>query len=130
MAVTSPISENQPLEDSVRGGHPQTDSMQNDLALGLLALLVPWESLPPLFAGIDCIAGRYVDRCAEVWELVRLSLPPHLQAVARNIELLRKCKADAQVDATLRREARQPAQFYECYILVVQNAFKVPKNSR
>ena len=109
VALNGSISENQPLEDSVRGGHPQTDSMQNDLALGLLALLVPWERLPPLFAGIDCTAGRYIDHCAEVWESIRLSLPDHLQAVARNMELLRKCKADAKVDATLRREARQAA---------------------
>ena len=109
VAFNSTISDNQPLEDSVRGGHPQTDSMQNDLALGLLALLVPWERLPPLFAGIDCAAGRYIDHCAEVWESIKLSLPLHLQDVARNIELLRKCKADAQVDAALRREARQAA---------------------
>jgi hypothetical protein len=38
-----------------------------------------------------------------------LSLPLHLQAVARNIELLHKCKADAQVDRTLRRKARWAA---------------------
>jgi hypothetical protein len=75
----------------------------------LLALLVPWERLPPLFAGIDCIAGRYIDHCADVWELIWLSVPLHLQGVAWNIELLRKCKADAQVDRTLRREARQAA---------------------
>ncbi|KAN0083203.1 hypothetical protein V8E54_002291 [Elaphomyces granulatus] len=63
----------------------------------LLALLVPWERLPPLFAGIDCIAGRYIDHCADVWELIWLSVPLHLQGVAWNIELLRKCKADAQI---------------------------------
>jgi hypothetical protein len=75
--------------------------MQNDLALALLALLVPWELLPALFAGIDCTAGRYIDHCAKVWESVRSTLEPHLQDVARNVELLRKCKADAKVDATL-----------------------------
>jgi hypothetical protein len=82
--------------------------MQNDLALGLLLLLVPWER-PPLFAGINCTAERYIDHCADVWESIRLSVPLHLQGIARNIELLRKCKADAQVDATLRQEARQAA---------------------
>jgi len=109
VAFSSTVSENQPLEDSVRGGHPQTDCMQNDLALGLLGLLVPWEHLPPLFTGIDCTAGGYVSHCAEVWESVKSSLPLHLQDVARNFELLRKSKADAQVDAALRREARQAA---------------------
>ena len=113
VAFNSTISDNQPLEDSVRGGHPTTDSMQNDLALGLLALLVPWEQLPPLFIGIDCAAGRYIDHCAKIWDTIKLSLPAHLQEVARNCELLRKCKADAQVDAALRREARQAASSHE-----------------
>src|SRR5580658_3810405 len=54
-------------------------------------LLVPWEGLPPLFAGIECTAGRYVDRCAEVWESVRPCRRTF--KLARNIELLRKCKA-------------------------------------
>ena len=81
--------------------------MQNDLALGLLLLLVPWER-PPLFAGINCTAERYIDHCADVWELIWLSVPLHLQGVAWNIELLRKCKADAQVDRTLGKLARLP----------------------
>ena len=38
------VSENQPLEDSVRGGHLQTDSssMQNDLALGHVGTVQEW----------------------------------------------------------------------------------------
>ena len=68
------FSEQQALEDSVRGGHPETDSMQNDLALVLLALLVPWERLPPLFADFDCTAGAYKDHCADIW--ANPSAPP------------------------------------------------------
>ena len=49
VALTGSLSENQALEDSVRGGHPETVSMQNDLALILLALLVPWDRLPEMF---------------------------------------------------------------------------------
>jgi hypothetical protein len=109
IAFTGSFSNQQALEDSVRGGHPETDSMQNDLALILLALLVPWDRLPPLFAEFDCIAGAYQDQCANIWASIVLSLPLHLQDVARNVQLLRKSKADAQVDAALRREARQAA---------------------
>ena len=105
VAFTGSFSEQQTLEDSVRGGHPETDSMQNDLALVLLALLVPWERLPPLFADFDCAAGAYKDHCADIWASVEPTLAPHLQDVARNVQLLRKCKADARVDAALRREA-------------------------
>ncbi len=41
VALTGPLSENQPLEDGIHGGHPETEAMQNDLALILLTLLVP-----------------------------------------------------------------------------------------
>jgi hypothetical protein len=103
------LSENQSLEDSVRGGHPKTESMQNDLALVLLALLVPWDQLPPLFAMFDCSNQAYKDHCAAVWNEIVLSLPQHIQAVAQNINLLWKSKADAQVDAALRKEAHHAA---------------------
>jgi hypothetical protein len=102
VALIGSLSENQSLEDSVRGGHPETESMQNDLALILLALLVPWDQLPPLFARFDCSDQAYKGYCAAIWNEIRLSLPPHIQVVAQNIELLRKSKADAQVDAALR----------------------------
>ena len=109
VAFTGSFSDQQALEDSVRGGHPETDSMRSDMALVLLALLVPWHRLPPLFDGLDCAAGAYRHHCADIWASVEPTLPPHLQDVARNVQLLRKCKEDARVDAALRREARQAA---------------------
>ena len=71
VAFTGSFSDQQALEDSVRG---ETDSMQNELALVLLALLVPWERLPPLFADFDCAAGAYKDHCADIW--ANPSAPP------------------------------------------------------
>ena len=109
VALVGSLSENQALEDSVRGGHPETESMRNDLALILLALLVPWDQLPPRFAMFECSDQAYKGHCAEIWNQIEPSLPPHIQDVARNIELLRKSKADAQVDAALRKNARRSA---------------------
>lgn len=83
--------------------------MQNDLALILLALFIPWEQLHVVFARFNCNELTYKERCAEIWDSIKLSLPAHLQQVARNIELLRKYKADAQVDAALRTNARRSA---------------------
>ena len=40
IALTSHLLENQPLEDSVCGGHPKIEAMLNDLALISLAILV------------------------------------------------------------------------------------------
>ena len=39
------LSQYQHIEDRVRGGHPETLAMHNDLAVILLALFVPWEKL-------------------------------------------------------------------------------------
>jgi len=109
VALIGSLSENQALEDSVRGGHPETEAMQNELALILLALLVPWNRLPFLFAKFDCADQTYKQHCAKIWNSVKSSLPYHIQDVAQNIELLRKCKADAKVDAALRNDARRSA---------------------
>lgn len=112
------LSENQPLEDSVRGGHPETLAIQNDLALILLALLVPWNRLPPLFAMFNCTNDSYKEHCAEIWNRIKPGLPHHIQNIAQNIRLLRKCKEDTQIDAALRKEARHSAlsgMNYEAY---------------
>ena len=41
VALNESLSENQSLENSVCGGHSETKSMQNDLTLILLTLLMP-----------------------------------------------------------------------------------------
>jgi hypothetical protein len=82
--------------------------MQNDLAL---ALLVP----RPLFAGIDLpLDVTSINYCADVWESIKLSV-----------------KADAQVNATLRREADIASKFFFLYYLVaVHLAFYYASSSR
>ena len=105
VALISSLSENQDLEDSVHGGHPETESMQNDLALILLALLVPWEQLPHRFAMFDCSNEVYKGHCATIWNEIMPSLPPHVQIITWNIQLLRKSKEDVQVNAILQKEA-------------------------
>ena len=44
-----PLSPYQHVEDGMRGGHPETLAMRNDLARTLLPIFVPWEDLPSLF---------------------------------------------------------------------------------
>jgi hypothetical protein len=43
------LSEFQAEEEDVRGGHPKTAAMQNDLAEVLLGFFMPWDQLPSLF---------------------------------------------------------------------------------
>ena len=88
VALIGPLSENQSLEDSVRGRHPETTAIQNDLAEIFLALLLPWEQLPTLFATFHSSSDSYKDHCSNIWTNIKSSLPSHLQDVAENIELL------------------------------------------
>jgi Helitron helicase-like domain at N-terminus/PIF1-like helicase len=110
VALVGQLSEYQENEDRIRGGHPQTNAMQNDLAAVLLALFVPWDTLPPLFddiinlCGDDCNANcdqsshTGLQVCSIAWVKVRDALPEHIQDFARNVQLLRKSKDDADVD--------------------------------
>jgi hypothetical protein len=43
------LSEFQTEEESIRGGHPTTSAIQNDLAEVLLGFFVPWDQLASLF---------------------------------------------------------------------------------
>jgi len=104
------LSQYQHIEDRVQGGHPETLAMQNDLAGILLALFMPWESLPSLFNNAMSICGdgcnancdqsshTGLQACAIVWARVKDTLPEHVQEFARNVELLRKSKDDVDVD--------------------------------
>ena len=95
------LTEFQVEEDSIRGGHPKTDAILNDIAEILLGLFVPWQDLPPLSLRHATSLNPYT----RVWTAVEPSLPPHRQEFAKNVELLRKSKEDCQLDAILRKEA-------------------------
>ena len=66
VALIGFLSENQSLEDKVRGGHPETECMRNKLALILLGLLVPWNQLHSLFTIFNCVDKTYKDYCTEI----------------------------------------------------------------
>ena len=96
------LSEFQEAEDSVRGGHPATEAIVNDLAEVLLGLFIPRQQLPALFQEYATGVLTKRDACARIWAVVEPTLTPYLQNFARNIELLRKSKEDCQLDAKLR----------------------------
>ena len=122
VAFVGPISQYQYLEDHIKGGHPKTLAMENDLAGILLALFVPWETLPLLFndtiyvCGDDCKTD--CDRsghtglqvCSLVWTKVKDNLPEYVQEYARNVEILRKSKDDVEVDTAERMAAASAMQ--------------------
>jgi len=122
VALVGQLSQYQHIEDRVQGGHPETLAMQNDLASILLALFVPWEDLSPLFTDIMSICGdgcnancdgsshTGLHACAIVWTRVKNTLPEHVQDFARNVELLRKSKDDADVDLAERKASASAMQ--------------------
>ena len=65
--LTDSLSENQTLENSICGDHSETVSMQNDLILILLTLLMPWNQLPSLFTMFNCTQQNHKEHCAEIW---------------------------------------------------------------
>src|SRR6202046_1238860 len=116
------LSKYQQDEDSIRGGHPETLAMRNDLAGILLALFVPWETLPSLFddvmsiCGDECNTGcdqschNGLQACSIVWSRIVNTLPEHVRDLARNVEILRKSKDDVDVDMAERKAAASAMQ--------------------
>jgi hypothetical protein len=80
-------------------------AIKNDLAKVFLALLLPWEWLPALFATFQGPADSYKDYYSNIWSNVKTSLPSYLQDVAQNIDLLWKLKEDTRVNTILRNKA-------------------------
>ena len=66
VTLNESLSENQSLENSVRGGHSETKSMQNNLTLILLTLLMSWNQLHSLFTMFDYADQTYKEHCAEI----------------------------------------------------------------
>jgi len=77
------LSQFQTEEESIRGGHPVTTAMENDLAEVLLGLFVPWNQLPALFqqhaAGYG-ITGMPVPRFGRSWNQHFLNITATSQA--------------------------------------------------
>ena len=97
------LSQFQAEEDTVRGGHTETEAIRNDTAEVLLGLFVPWDRLPLLFQQHAATYDVKRDACAHIWSIVEPTLSPQNRDFANNIEMLRKSKEDCQIDAALRR---------------------------
>src|SRR5438046_9549879 len=53
----------------------------------------------------NCTQQNHKEHCAEIWNWIKSSLFCNIQDVALNIELLQKCREDAQLNAALQKEA-------------------------
>ena len=93
------LSEFQTEEESIRGGHPKTTAIKNDLAEVLLGFFVPWDQLQYLFQQHASEYSTKRDACFKIWNIVEPTLQPHIRDFAQNFELLRKSREDAMVDA-------------------------------
>ncbi|KAH7120149.1 hypothetical protein B0J13DRAFT_166144 [Dactylonectria estremocensis] len=96
------FSQYQIQEEGVRGGHPNTTAIKNDLAEVQLGFFLPWDQLPALFQQHASEYDTKRDACSRIWDIVEPTLSPHNRNFARNMELLRKSREDAMVDAALR----------------------------
>jgi hypothetical protein len=96
------FSQHQTEEESIRGGHPTTAAIKNDLAEVLLGFFLPWDQLPALFQRYASEYNTKRDACSKIWNIVEPTLSAHNRNFARNMELLRKSREDGRIDAALR----------------------------
>ncbi|KAJ6118382.1 hypothetical protein N7471_013849 [Penicillium samsonianum] len=112
------LTQYQTAEDSIRGGHPMTDAIANDLAEILLGLFVPWDKLRDM-----CLfEPPETNVLSHIWSSVKPTLAPHIQEFAANIELLRKSKDDCQIDARLRHSMNNPAELFDRHVDHIDSA--------
>jgi hypothetical protein len=102
------LTEFQPAEDAVLGGHPKTEAILNDMAEILLGLFVPWSRLLRLFVQYGAQRQAY----SQIWASIEQTLTPYNRNFASNIELLRKSKEDCQADAKLRQSTNRSSNDY------------------
>lgn len=107
------LSQYQTEEDAIRGGHPTTAAMKNDLAEVLLGFFLPWDQLPAMFQRHASEYNTKRDACSKVWSIVEPTLSPHNRNFAQNMELLRKSREDARIDAALRNEPTESQETLE-----------------
>lgn len=107
ISFSGQLTEFQPAEDAISGGHPMTEAIINDLAEILLGLFTPCQDLAPLLRRSKEQGGNY----SQLWATVEPTLSPHNRDFARNIDLLRKSKADCQADAKLRESVAVSAAY-------------------
>ncbi len=96
------LSQYQTEENSIKGGHPITNAIKNDLAEVLLGFFVPWDQLPLLFQQHASGYNSKQDACSKIWDIIEPTLSPHNRNFARNFKLLQKSKEDMKIDAALR----------------------------
>ncbi|KAJ5654961.1 hypothetical protein N7490_001964 [Penicillium lividum] len=112
VAFSGQLTQYQMAEDSIRGGHPMTDAIANDLAEILLGLFVPWDKLRERFL----CGSPESNVLSHIWSSVKPTLVPYIQEFATNIELLRKSKDDCQIDARLRHSLNDRAELYDRHV--------------
>jgi hypothetical protein len=117
------LTEFQPAEDAVLGGHPKTEAILNDMAEILLRLFVPWSRLLRLFVQY----GGQRQAYSQIWASIEQTLTPYNRNFASNIELLWKSKEDYQADAKLRQSTnRSSNDYYDRYVDELESANSYP----
>ncbi|KAF7586547.1 hypothetical protein BBP40_008687 [Aspergillus hancockii] len=115
------LTEFQTAEDSLPGGHPNTDAILNDLAEVLLGLFIPWQRIAPLFQQQPVMGQSKQNTHHHVWLAVEPTLPPQIRTFANNIELLQKSKEDCQADALLRKQSAYHASAADKHLDNLEN---------
>ena len=109
------LSENEELEDTILGSHPETDACRTDLSLIFLSLFVSWNYLSSLFLAEKASLETYKEFCWRIWVKCELKLPSYVQFYAKNVCQMRKTRIEVKANIAARADACKTAQ------LVVDN---------
>ncbi len=104
------LSENEESEDTILGGHPETDARRADLSLVLLSLFVPWNYLSSLFIADRATLEIYKEFCWQVWVKCEPRLPPYIRFYTKNVCQMRKTRIEVRADLAARVDAREAAR--------------------
>ena len=81
-----------------------SNSKNDDIALVLLGLFVPWERLPDYFKESEATESTIPSLCWDIWCKCRPTLDAHVQYYATNLLQMRKSRLEARVAAEARAE--------------------------
>lgn len=85
-----PLSTNKNIENSINWGHFETDAKQNDVALILLAFMIPWNRLIKKFYLHKALWDTYLDYYWNIWEDFVKNLKKYMLYATKNILQIRK----------------------------------------
>lgn len=101
------LSTNENTEDVIKKSYSKTDGRQNNVALILLDLFIPWHQLANKFHLSRALLEIYLDYYWNIWKNVTEGLKKYAFYIAKNLFQIRKSQQDGKLDRDLRNVVKK-----------------------